>query len=85
MSDVTLTNKEVKTRKHRNCDWCGEPISAGDVVRYRTGIVDGDFYTVYEHVECYKAVQKTDNHFFYDEGYTPYEQLRGIAMQDDPR
>lgn len=84
MGTTELTNKVVKTRKHRLCDYCGEPINYGDLVRYRAGILDGDFFSVYEHQECYSALKRTDNEYLED-GYMPHEQLRGIAMQDDPR
>jgi hypothetical protein len=46
------------TRRTRKCDWCWEPINAGDPSVVCTGTFDGDFFTSRYHPECDAVIPK---------------------------
>jgi len=53
----SLQDRDIHTRKMRNCEWCGEAIEAKTLCRYRVYInEDGDFCTGYQHPECSEAM-----------------------------
>ena len=81
MSDVELTNKTVKCRKDHQCEWCGEIINAGDTARYRTGRFEDNFFSGYQHPECYTAMGLSDFDEW-DGGFTPMSQMRGKTMDE---
>lgn len=74
---IDLKNKELTTRKHHRCDWCGEGIHKGTRANYRCGVYEGDFFTEFMHLECYKAFMVSD---LEDNEYSPMEQKRGVAI-----
>lgn len=47
----------LRTRKPHRCGWCGEPIPAGSPAVRGAGVTDGEFWSSYEHPECYRAAQ----------------------------
>lgn len=77
-----LTSKQPKARKDHHCTWCGELIKKGDIYNYSSGVFDGHFTTSHLHDECLKAMTKSysNKEIYADEGYTPYEQKRGMTI-----
>lgn len=56
---VCLTIKDgVKARKRHHCSFCFEGINPGDLYDKRTGVSDGDMFTMHMHPECH-AYEKT--------------------------
>ena len=47
----------VTAKKRHNCALCGEPINAGEKYNRRVGTVDGDFFSMAMHPECYAKEQ----------------------------
>jgi len=78
MSTAYLQDKTVTCKKAHFCEWCGEPIARGDTAQYRSGVFNGDFYSTYEHPECYEAMQKSD----FEEYYFG-DQQRGVIMGEE--
>ncbi len=58
MSVTMLQCKEVNQRKEHRCEWCAEMITEKAV--YRAYVMDGDFVTGYQHIECFDAMVQTD-------------------------
>jgi hypothetical protein len=54
----THTRHVKRTRTDRKCDWCWEPINAGDPSVVCSGIFEGDFFTSRYHPECNDAVNR---------------------------
>ncbi len=53
-----LQDREIQTRKARDCEWCGEEIEAKTLCQYRVNVnEDEDFCTGYQHPECYEAMR----------------------------
>jgi hypothetical protein len=52
------TRHVKRTRTDRKCDWCWEPINAGDPSVVCTGTFDGDFFTSRYHPECDAVIPK---------------------------
>jgi hypothetical protein len=76
---VDLKNKIVKCRKKHQCEWCDEPIIAGEKARYRVYIHYGEFKAAHQHLECYSAMCSSDEYF---EEFMPGDQLRGKTYED---
>lgn len=55
MAEFTRERKIKATRKRHVCEQCGSLIEIGSKAMYHTGHHDGDFYTGYQHMECYGA------------------------------
>jgi len=67
----------ARSRKIRQCGWCGEPIEAGQPYQSYRWAEGGDSGSVVLHPECgdaMDAVSKTDPHFV---GWCPGDYLRG--------
>lgn len=82
MSFTFLSRQNPRSRKQRECFWCGEPIPAGERHVYTVGITDFDFSTERFHVECDAAASvfwKTN----YDEYVFPGEFKRGTTETKD--
>jgi len=80
---MTLTRKEVTTRKPRRCVWCGEPIEKGERAVYITGKIDGDFFAVYMHPECHHAMVNGSPEE-YSDGYLFGDYHRGtVHLRED--
>jgi hypothetical protein len=47
-----------RTRADRKCDWCWEPINAGEPSVSTSGTQDGDFYSCRYHPECNDAMNR---------------------------
>jgi hypothetical protein len=75
-----LSNKTVKPRKRRWCEWCGEWCEAEEPAHYRVSVYDGDFHAGYMHLECHAAMANSDWREF--EEYMPGEQMRGKTMDE---
>lgn len=58
MSTVLSSKDKVKARKPHRCCLCGELINAGDWQATRSGVRDGDMWTMHMHPECYAYEQK---------------------------
>lgn len=50
--------KGVKAKKPHCCVLCGERINAGELYDRRTGVCDGDVWTMCMHPECQAYEQK---------------------------
>lgn len=61
MSTV-LTDETRVARKRYRCWYCDELIAIGEKHGYRSGISEGDFYTMRHHPECDKfAIENWDS------------------------
>lgn len=76
---IELSSRWVKVRKEHVCDWCGEPIAAGESARRRSGIHEGVFYDCRQHPECWEAMMNSDP---WCEEYRSHEQKRGMTMDE---
>jgi len=70
-----IGNKNVKCRKNHSCEWCTEIIPSGEKARYRAYKIDGDFRSVWMHLECYDALIKHEN--IGEDGFATGEFARG--------
>jgi len=70
--------KEVKLRKPKQCEWCGEQILAGENAVARVYKYDGDFHDERSHPECYEAMGEAPNYLLMD-GWTPGDFERGCV------
>jgi hypothetical protein len=91
---MTLSDKRVKIRKKHRCFSCLRIFDPGVVMRYWTGICDGDFSSVYSCDTCDQIMilVKSDEDYF-PEGYvfemlernqTPEELLITITTKPWP-
>ena len=64
----------VKLRKSRPCEWCGQVIEKGTEAYRGKGIFDGEFYDYREHPECADAMN--DDPYMAQDGFTPHENER---------
>lgn len=79
MSFDEIKSNNVKGRKEYYCSWCNEAILKGMVHQSRAYIMEGDFQTSREHLECAK-VMSTLTYKDWDEmdgTYYPGEFKRG--------
>jgi hypothetical protein len=70
MSNDFASTKQVKARKHHNCDECGRVIEPGETYRRTAGSWEGDFFTNVACGHCYvfrKHISRADDCYF--EGY----------------
>ena len=73
MYDFTGDHHEVKSRKDRSCNWCGEPIAKGERCMVQSGKYDGVMFRVHMHKECDAACAEMDC----GEEYWPESMSRG--------
>lgn len=62
--------RDVKaTRKEHRCESCERPIPFGSPAKYWAGLIEGDFYALYQHVDCREAEVAWNDHaeFAWDE------------------
>ncbi len=59
MSTLLSSKNGVKARKPHRCCLCGERIEVGDTKDTRTGISDGQVWTMQMHPECHAYEQRT--------------------------
>ena len=52
------TRHVKRTRTDRKCDWCWDPINAGEPSVVCSGTMEGDFYSCRYHLECNEAVAR---------------------------
>ena len=87
-----LEEKEVRTRKPHNCEWCGEFIQRNTLVYYRSYIFEENppisgwerFHALkmrppisgWMHLECKEAMDETPNHIL-EQGWMPGAFNRG--------
>lgn len=76
-----LTDKEVKTRKEHRCFTCLIKYPAGTVMRYQTGVYDGDLYSLYTCKGC-EALMSEYRDVFSDDGVF-YEGTVRESMLDE--
>ena len=51
---MTLSSKNrIKARKPHSCALCGEQIEVGQLYDRRSGVSNGDMWTMHMHVECH--------------------------------
>ncbi len=67
---TTLTNKNVVIRKEHLCFSCHRRFPIGTKMRYWTGLVEGDFNSVYSCETCDEIIKLTPREFF-DDGIIP--------------
>lgn len=60
MSTCLSQRNGTKARKPHYCALCGERINIGDIQDVRTGVSDGQMYTMHMHPECHSYEQKPD-------------------------
>ncbi len=58
MSSFLSSKNGTKARKPHRCALCGERIEKGDTQDTRTGVGDGDVWTMHMHPECHSYEQK---------------------------
>lgn len=75
-SDAELLNREVRVKKRRICEWCAEPICAGERAHYRVYVWQGEFSRAWSHPECWEAMGLVEP-FRLDEGWLPGDWRRG--------
>lgn len=63
MGDCFLRNIPRKARKNHRCDYCGQPIHAGEFYEYSTGIYDSTYWDCKGHIECVEECDDTDDEF----------------------
>jgi len=52
-----LQDRDVRIRRDRDCEWCGEVVEKATLCRYRVYVnEDEDFCVGYQHPECYTAL-----------------------------
>ena len=78
MSYDELQNREVTCRKNHSCEWCAQPIKAGEKAQYRAYVFDGEFTTGWQHPECYEAMCDHPHQWELAEGWTPGDYRRGM-------
>lgn len=72
-----LEEKEVRTRKPHNCEWCGEFIQRNTLVYYRSYIFEENPpLSGWMHFECKEAMDATPNHIL-EQGWMPGDFNRG--------
>ena len=76
LSFRSITEREVKVRKSRQCGWCSESIAKGERARYRVYVFDGEFNSDHMHVECYEAMNGSAREVIC-EGWMPGDFERG--------
>ena len=76
------TRHVKKTRKECKCDWCREPINAGDPSVYISGLCEGDLFTFRYHPECRDATQRWYREYGLSDDYLPEERMNrgGIEL-----
>ncbi len=76
-----LKCKEIKSRKAKQCIWCGEKIDIGQMAQARVYIYDGDFHDERSHPECWKAQLEywSKNKNSDDNEYEPCQFKRGTT------
>jgi hypothetical protein len=60
VSDVTLYDRWVTTAKPHRCDMCNGPVPEGDRAHYASGQWNGEFYSGWQHPECWESFVASD-------------------------
>jgi len=79
MSSEEIQSKTVKCRKDHWCEWCEQRILSGEKAQYRVYIFDGDFNSGHMHLECFEAMNDSDQRAL-AYGWTPGEPTRGKSL-----
>ena len=71
------TQTVAKSRKRRQCDWCGEAIEIGQPYESYRWARPGDSGTVRQHPECILAMQKMAEQEGWEFEWSPGDFKRG--------
>lgn len=72
-------SKDVKVRKEKVCEWCGEKIPAQTSAHRVSGIWIGEWQNYYLHPECSVAQLSICGDM--DDGFEPYSFKRGTVEE----
>lgn len=61
MSNVYISDKEIKPRKNHHCYVCGERTPKGEPCHSYKGVGEDGFYTIYFHLECWRITRDWDS------------------------
>lgn len=67
MATILSDQQGVMARKKHRCCFCGEPIFAGEKYNRRSGVADGDMWTMHMHPECDAYATKHLSHEDYED------------------
>lgn len=58
---IELTSKIRKCKIKSRCSWCGEYINPMEKAQCRSVVYDGNLFSEYYHIECFDAMQRSDD------------------------
>ena len=89
MSTFLSSRNGTKARKPHRCCLCGERINIGDVKDTRSGVSDGQVWTMQMHPECHAYEQRSgivDPDWYEDVSDSAFSRAKAIeAMKEDAK
>ena len=75
-----IREQDVRPRKARVCEWCGQRIEVGELAHFRAYKFDGEFVSGYMHPECNTASVNAPHDMICD-GWSPGDFARGSTEE----